>query len=372
MDFKISEFKDLGGNQFSMNGVVNIPKIYLRKFKSYSKKTSHEALQELARDCDLGFCSNISNTKDKMTWINTGFPNYQFADNIVKNSYLSDESFLSCYIDFYYNICYVDLEKELNRDNSNDKMIVSNGYNEFTQDREQDEDVTNLILTSDHSAKGSPAFISEYIINNKSTKVSLNKAYLTKTKFYDSKSKELLIFDIDSITSEGDKTIILKGKPGEEEFFKDNVTNVWIGKLDKFEDDGSGNAHPNFNYSVIQNEINIDEISKISMDITMPNPNYNLYIFQKVYVALIKEKPGVNQNSLRFKRLTGNWLITSINYLFDGRSFQQKISLIKRELELDPDEQEGLKESKESKNSGEFNDQPNELSPNDNPPNSPI
>ena len=372
MDFKISEFKDLGGNQFSMNGVVNIPKIYLRKFKSYSKKTSHEALQELARDCDLGFCSNISNTKDKMTWINTGFPNYQFADNIVKNSYLSDESFLSCYIDFYYNICYVDLEKELNRDNSNDKMIVSNGYNEFTQDREQDEDVTNLILTSDHSAKGSPAFISEYIINNKSTKVSLNKAYLTKTKFYDSKSKELLIFDIDSITSEGDKTIILKGKPGEEEFFKDNVTNVWIGKLDKFEDDGSGNAHPNFNYSVIQNEINIDEISKISMDITMPNPNYNLYIFQKVYVALIKEKPGVNQNSLRFKRLTGNWIITSINYLFDGRSFQQKISLIKRELELDPDEQEGLKESKESKNSGEFNDQPNELSPNDNPPNSPI
>jgi predicted chitinase len=372
MDFKVTQFRDFGGNQFSLNGVCNIPKIYLRKFQSFSKKTSFEALQDLAKQCELGFCSNISNTNDKMTWINTGFPNYQFVDSIVKNSYLSDEAFLNCYIDFYYNICYVDLEKELNRENSNDKMIVSNGYNEFSSNREQDEDISNLFLTTDHSAKGTNAFISEFIVNNNSTRVSLNRSYLTKTKFYDSRSKELLIFDVDSITSEGDKTIILKGKPGEEEFFKDNVTNIWIGKLDKFEDDGSGNAHSNFNYSIIQNEINIDELMKISIEITLPSPNYNLYIFQKVYLALLKEKPGVNHNSLRIKRLMGNWLITSINYNFDGK-FQQKITLIKRELELDLDEQQSSKPSQtNSENSGEDNQQPNELSPNDQPANNPT
>lgn len=366
MDFKISNFRDMGPNEFMINGVVNLPKVYLRKFKSYSKKTSYESLQDIAKECEMGFCTNISNTKDKMTWINTGFPNYQFIDNIVKNSYLSDESFLNCYVDFYYNLCYVDLEKELNRDNSNDKMIISNGLNEFTENREKDDDIGSLILSTDASVKGTNAYISDYIVTNKSTQTSLNKAYSTKTKFYDSKSKELLIFDIDSITSEGDKTIILKGKPGDEDFFKDNVTNVWVGKLDKFEDDGSGNAHSNFNYSLIQNEINIDEISKISIEVTLPSPNYNLYIYQKVYLALLNKKPGINHESLKYKRLAGNWLITSINIAFDGRN-QQKITLIKRELELDENERELVKGTSETnnRNSGNFNNDPNELSPND-------
>ena len=60
MDFKITNFKDFGPNEYTINGIVNIPKIYLRKFKSYSKKTSFETLKELAQECDLGFCSNIS------------------------------------------------------------------------------------------------------------------------------------------------------------------------------------------------------------------------------------------------------------------------------------------------------------------------
>jgi predicted chitinase len=150
MDFKISNFKDLGVNEFTIIGIANIPEIFLRKFKSYSKKTSFEALKDLAKECELGFCSNISNSNDKMTWINTGFPNYEFIDNIVKNSYLSDEAFLNCYIDFYYNLCFVEIEKELTRNNELDKMIISDGKNEFTDNPEQDEDIAPLILSTDN------------------------------------------------------------------------------------------------------------------------------------------------------------------------------------------------------------------------------
>ena len=322
MDFKISNFRDLGQNEFTIMGIANIPEIFLRKFKSYSKKTSFEALKDLAKECELGFCSNIANTKDKMTWINTGFPNYQFIDSVVKNSYLSDDAFLNCYIDFYYNLCYVDVEKELTRNNELDKMVISDGKNEFSNDPEQDEDIAPLILSTDYSAKGTNAFISEYVVTNRSTQVSLNKAYLTKTKFYDTKSKELLIFDVDSITSQGDKTIIMKGKPGDENFFKNNVSNIWVGKLDNFDDEG--NAHGNFNYSLIQNQINIDEISKISIDIKIPTPNFNLYILEKIYLALIKQKPGLNQSSLRYKRLVGNWLSTCISFYLMGALFFKK------------------------------------------------
>jgi predicted chitinase len=372
MDFKISNFKDLGQNEFMIMGIVNIPEIYLRKFKSYSKKTSFLALQDLAKECELGFCSNISDSNDKMTWINTGFPNYEFIDNIVKNSYLNDSAFLRCYIDFYYNLCYVDVEKELTRNNESDKMITSNGKNEFTSDPEEDEDIAPLILSTDYSVKNTNAFISDYVVTNKSTQVSLNKAYLTKTKSYDSKSKELLIFDVDYITSEGNKTIIMKGKPGDENFFNNNINNIWIGKLDKFDDEG--NAHDNFNYSLIQNQINIDEISKIFIEINLPSPNYNLYIFEKIYVALLKQKPGINQSSLRYKRLTGNWMSTSISFVFDGSKFFQKINLIKRELELDDYEKEANSSgSTQNKNNTEdFQDNQNELSPNDTAPNVPT
>lgn len=361
MDFKISSFKDLGSNEFLIIGLVNIPQIYLRKFKSYSKKTSFETLKEVAKECELGFCSNVSNSADKMTWINAGFTNYQFVNDIIRNSYLNDESFINCYIDFYYNICYVDVEKELSRDNQNDQMIISDGKNEFTSDPKSDEDIAPLLLSTDKSVKDTNAYISDYVVTNKSTQVSLNKAYLTKTKFYNSSAKELLIFDVDSITSEGDKTIILKGKPGDEDFFKQNVNNIWVGKLDKFEEDGSGNSHLNFNYSLIQNQINIDEISKISIDITLPYPNFNLYIFQKVYLALINQKPGLFHKSLRYKRLTGNWMTTAISFIFDGKKHYQKVTLIKRELELDEDERQNLGGRKSFIN--EYNDNP--LSPDD-------
>lgn len=361
MDFKISSFKDLGSNEFLIIGLVNIPQIYLRKFKSYSKKTSFETLKEVAKECELGFCSNVSNSADKMTWINAGFTNYQFVNDIIRNSYLNDESFINCYIDFYYNICYVDVEKELSRDNQNDQMIISDGKNEFTSDPKSDEDIAPLLLSTDKSVKDTNAYISDYVVTNKSTQVSLNKAYLTKTKFYNSSAKELLIFDVDSITSEGDKTIILKGKPGDEDFFKQNVNNIWVGKLDKFEEDGSGNSHLNFNYSLIQNQINIDEISKISIDITLPYPNFNLYIFQKVYLALINQKPGLFHKSLRYKRLTGNWMTTAISFIFDGKKHYQKATLIKRELELDEDERQNLGGRKSFIN--EYNDNP--LSPDD-------
>jgi putative chitinase len=157
------------------------------------------------------------------------------------------------------------------------------------------------------------------------------------------------------------ETIILKGKPGDEDFFKQNINNIWIGKLDKFEEDGSGNSHLNFNYSLIQNQINIDEISKISIDITLPYPNFNLYIFQKVYLALINQKPGLFHTSLRYKRLTGNWMTTAISFIFDGKKHYQKVTLIKRELELDEDERQNLGGRKSFTN--EYNNNP--LSPDD-------
>jgi len=366
MDFKILDFKFNGNNTYVISGICNIPQIYLRKFLSYGSKTSHETIQEIAKQCELGFCSNINNSDDKMTWINPGFRKLEFIEDVINNSYVSETSFQYCYIDYYYNICYIDLNKELERDVSQDKMVTGFGYKFLSEeDSDIDEETTNLILSNDRSIKESIAYFSKFDIINKSTKVSLQKAYRTRTKYYDSIKKELLMFDIESQTSDGSKSIILKGSLNDEKFFEENSTSTYVGKFDPF-DNGEGNVHKNFNYSIPQNRQNLDDITKISCILTLPSNNFNLYVYQKIpiYFSPQKQTPTI-QNEF-YKRISGDWLITSIEFEYEGGKTNQVVKAIKRELSL---LQEEAKESKtrKDKKSGNSNNENNinELSPND-------
>lgn len=371
MDFKISNFKDLGDGSYKIDGICNIPQIFLRKFKSYSSQTSYEALQQIAQDCQLGFCSNLDNTKDKMTWINPGLTVNEFIGEIVKNSYQSDSAFLSVYVDYYYNLCYVELEKELERDVSEDKMLNAIGASELTDSNESDEQVTSLILTVNQSARNTNAYISNYKVDNRSTQVSLKKAYLMKTKYYDANKKELLIFDVDSISTSGNKTIVMKANPGDANYYKENISNIWLGKLDRYEDDGSGNAHLNYNYSYVQNSQNLDDLTKISATFKLPVVNYNLYKFQKVYINFLDDKKGsLNSTSLTHKRLEGDWLIVDIDLKYENYHLYQEIVAIKRELALDDKEVENNRNSIPPASSSAPNEGNNADTTNDPVPNS--
>jgi predicted chitinase/LAS superfamily LD-carboxypeptidase LdcB len=361
MDFKISDFKDLGSQEYSISGIADIPELYIREYISFSNKTSFETLQEISKICGLGFCSNINETKDKMTWINPDVAYHQFINNITQTAYVSDNSFVICYIDFYYNLCFVEIEKELNRDVKNDKMILSSGFGDVNEDPNLDEKVGNLFLTTDKSAKDSNIYIKEYSVINQSTKLSIKKSYTTKTKFYDTSNKEILIFEIDALTSNGEKSVILKGKPGDSDIFKRNKNGVWMGKIEPY-DEGLGNMHKNFNYTQIQNKENLNEISKIILNVSLPVPNYNLYKYQKITVYILFDKPSLF-GSLKHERLTGDWLIVDINIIFDGNETTQEIKLVKRELELNDTEfSQTTKKKKKNFTDNNYSHE-NELSP---------
>lgn len=364
MDFKITSFKDLAG-EYQIHGICDVPQIFLRKFSSYKDKTSFQALQEIAKECEIGFCSNINDSDDKMTWVNIGKTRYNFIKEITQHSYLSDSTFLYCYVDFYYNLCYVELEKELNRNIKDDMMIVNTGKGDIINDPTLDEEIANLIITTDSGSKGTSAYVSEYKISNLSTKISLSRSYSSRTKFYDSKSKELLIFDIDSISSEGDK-IVLKGKPQDMDFYKENIDTRWVGKIDEY-DDGKGNVHKNYNYALIQNQMNLKELDKISISVKLDHPNFNFYKLQKIPFEIIFDKPGGNQTSLRHKRISGECLITNIEYISDSGKTYQMLTLVKRELEADDEEKQEAEKSTDDapKQEETFENNPNPLPPDD-------
>lgn len=361
MDFKILSFKDFGSDEYSIFGSCDIPKLYIRKFESIRNSTSHESLRQTSKQIDIGFCSNIENTNDKMTWIRPGSPSYDFIDDLVKKSYISDSSFLYYYIDFYYNLCFVDISKELSRDVSNELMINSFGYSD-TQivDEKSSEEEIKMILTTDKSFESSVGYIENFEIINKSTKISLENSYRVSSKIYNSNQKEFLMFDLETQTSDGDKSIILKGRPTDQSFFKENVDGIWLGKQD------TDNSHSNYNYSEIQNRINLDEITKIGAILTLSNPNFNLYKFQKITIIFSVDKQTPSNTDQFLKRITGDWLISDIEFNFNGDRLTQKIKVIKTELSMSDDEKENSVAKKENK----INDfgnvkSDNLLSPND-------
>lgn len=356
MEFKVQNFQDGGDGTYTIFGTVNIPQLYLKKYKSYSKKTSSETIQDVCKELSIGFNSNVDNSDDKMTWINPGKKSFQFLDDVILNSYKSDNSFLIGYIDYYYCFNYVDIEKELGRDTKNDIGIDTSGVS-ANSNKIEDDRIAPLILTNDSSFRDSSMYFGKWKVRNDSTSISLKKGYLSKVKFYEDVNKDFLVFDVDSITSEGTKTVILKGAPQDESYFKDNYSTVWMGKIDM------DNSHKNFNYSVVQNRLNLDELVKISIDIELPNPNFNLYKFQKIFISFINTSPTPTTGLVQ-ERLKGDWLIIDVSFVYSGGKMKQLIKAIKRELSVSEDERGGPPPPAK-KEQGEINENP---SPVDNTP----
>ena len=318
------------GQKFTIEGTMNIPKLYLIGNNSYND-TSFNTLRKICAESEIGFNSNISNTEDKMAWKNTQKKIDEFMSDIVARSYINDESFMGAYIDYYYCFNYVDIEKEMNRDNSKDVGIDTSG---LSQQSEPDElkRIIPITLTNDESQSSSSNYMINVVKINDSTKKSLKHGYSTITKFYDRIKKQFLVFTVDSTTSDGSKSIILKGGKNDDKYQKEHVKHKFAGKID------TDNVHNNFNYAATQNRINLDNLNKIAINATLPNPNWNLYKFQKVQVQMINKlsTPG-NTSPIDF-RYSGSYIVADLEYVWANGKMSQNIRLVRKELGKTPDE----------------------------------
>ena len=330
LKFKIEEFTDLKNGKYSIYGTLDISDLYRIKYQTYNG-TSFEVLREISKELKLGFNSNITNTDDKMPWRNVGDKQYTFIKNIIRHSYLSEQSYMRGFIDYYYCFNYVDVEKEMLRDNTKDMYIDTAGVDDgLTKDNEK---ISMLQLTTEKGSNTSCCFFIEKSFENNSTALSLEKGYKTKTKYYDKTKKMFLVFDVDSTTTDESKSLILKGSKGDKESFENNVTTTYSGKID------TDNVHKNYNYAITQNKINLQNLNKIVMVAELPNPNYNLYINQKVNVVVINEKPPTETNKETVQwRKSGDYIISEMDFVWNGNSLNQRLTLIRKELGKNPEE----------------------------------
>lgn len=322
LKFKLKEFQENRKKTYTITGILDLKDFYKIRYQSY-KGTSFETLRKISSELGVGFNSNIVNTNDSMTWVNNGklFPT--FISDIITHSYISDTNYVLGYIDYYYCFNYVDIEKEWKRDISKDVGIASTGLN-YLNSKDQVEKVERLVLTNDKSQNSSPFNFTNYKVLNNSTKTSITKGHFLVSKVYDSLSKQFLVFDVDSQTSDPSKNIILKGAPADK--VDDNFRTRYSGKMD------IENVHKQYYYAETQNRVNFDNLCKVQVDLDLPNANFNLYKFMKIQLNFINMKVSINNDEISQKRLTGEWIITDISYSWRKGGLTQKVTAVRKEL----------------------------------------
>jgi hypothetical protein len=337
IDFKIMQFSyNDNTDQFYIRGLINIDSLFIQPFKSYSGMSSYQVMDAWTQAANIGFASNIPSTTDTMTWINPGIPNILFLQDTITKAYKDDSSFLWGYIDFYYMLNYIDVENQLRNDDDNPGIVTLDRTGSTTETNKTG--VTNLLLTNEKAlAKiGYDFTFSNYRVFNDSTQISINQGYKQQIIYYDrsgnwsNKAGMFLDHDLNSLIkpNSAKNSIILKDIPGSVSgFFKNNVKPIFAGVLD------IDNTHLNYIYAKHQNRYNLEEIQKVYLEIDMNQPNFNIYKFENIDIGILDPDTGVKDDVVN-RRLTGRWLVTSIDFYYHGKQdrFIQTITLIKREL----------------------------------------
>jgi mRNA-degrading endonuclease RelE of RelBE toxin-antitoxin system len=359
LKFKVESFQNNRRGSYTLLGTLDLDNFYKPSYKSYTG-TSFEVLRKISKELGLGFNSNINNTNDSMKWVNTGKLPFEFMSQIISHSYISDDTFLMGYIDFYYSFNYVDIEKEWKRDISDDVGIISQGMvGATTPPPGGDSDKLKKIrLTNDQSEKGSNFFISKYKLNNNSTSQSTKKGQFRIIKYYDTFKKSFLIFNIDSLTSEGDKTVILKGSPIDKTELETNYRTEYKGKIDL------ENTHANYLYAEIQNKINLENLVRITVDLELTDSNFNLYRYQKLEIAFTNPSPTPGAPEDIQSRISGEWIIIEIGYTWSRGKMSQNLTCARKELGKTPEELINQStEGKKEEGNTERNENPTETPP---------
>ena len=342
MDFKVSNVTIIKGKSVSgfsciIDGILDIDDLYVLNFESYDG-TSYNVLKEISEETGLGFASNITDTADEMVWLNPANYKIEFIKDIIERSYSNDESFMFGYIDFYYNLNYINIEDQMLDDISEQMSFIND--KDLSKSEEESDAAVALILTNNPDVDNTNLYIDKFTIENDSLNVNIKNGYSHVVTYYDKIADKISRYNIESITYDDENSIVLKDS-GENLLYDRLVNGTYMGKID------TDNVYENYHHSYIQNKNNLSFLQKLKMTIRLKRPNYSLYRFQKVLVELYNmskittktqesNKKGQSQHDDKIiNKLSGEWLITGIyiKYKLDG-GIVQELTMVKRELTI--------------------------------------
>lgn len=340
MEFKITKFEvksNRGGSkQIMLWGICNLDHMLVPKYE-WHDGSSYSVLQKIAQDSGLGFSSNINSSLDTQKWLNPGMNRLDWCQDITRSAWNGESSYIWSFVDFYYNLNYVDVEGELSSDISQPRWLEQQLFNgTINQSDNQKPTYSPPFLTNNDAMRTTNQYFSGETILNKSTSTSIKRGYIRTIEYYDidgnwqEKAGQLAQYDIDTITTPGSQntSILLKGDPGSTEFYKMNKQVYWLGQID------TANSHPDYLYAKLQNSENLEDLQKIVLQIQLPIANFNIKRFEKIRLLFTNKGLGPGR-TVRNAKLNGEWLVVGISINWTKQSMTQTVNLVKRELTID-------------------------------------
>lgn len=338
MDFRVTTYETIKSDEnrdiykYLINGILDVDDLHSTRYES-RRGTSYNVIKEIATEMNLGFSSNISESDDEMTWINPSNTYINFIQDITQYSYIDKNSFMWTFIDFNYNLNYVNIQEELNNTNAEEETMFKNP--QLTENAEEKN--TYLYLTNNSAFKMTNAYINKFYLVNASFKNNLDKSYKMKATWYD-KNDNTVIKQFVKEFETNEKSNKLKNLyDTNSKIYCENINDEYfIGKLD------SDNVHKNYFLAKVTNKFNLYNLEKVKMVATLNQVNFSIKRFQSIRLEIYNPQdlfssdadtkiPLDNINV----RLSGFWYVTGINYVYKrSGGVEQELTLSRRDLNL--------------------------------------
>ena len=374
MDFdilKVTNIPTEEGNivKYSFIGKAKIPFFDSEECRYLESGTSLTHMEEEAKYLGLGLVTNIDATSDTQVRIQPYISHSKFIENIVESSYISDDAFQNWFIDQYYYLNFIDVNRIFNSKNITSIEDAQQSLMSFVDSLSEVEEgggtkndniQSKLILTNHFRLKGFNNYIDKYSIENNSSSIVSSHGHFRDIQIYDDALSQLDEFKIDPLTSENmmENEEPLRGRRDEDRY-QGQIKHKYAGRQSAGED-GLGNVHQNYVFSKLHNFRNNLEASKMKIKVTLVSFNPGLYKYQKVPVLMYlydqirkrsedikdeeakkrgfneryfdQEKGDINSEARLDTFLSGNYIIENIDYSYTkSRGIIQTVTLARRE-----------------------------------------
>ena len=342
--------------------------------------TSKDVMKEIAKKFKMGFAYNDADDMDDLqNWLCCFSSPQVFIEDVTRHSWKNNMSFFKSWVDLYYNLCFVNVNKFLSSDENPEDEIDLTFFsstvalNDLTSSNDKPDNAKPFlkVFSNFDSFKGSSFYISKWHPVNRSNSLSSGYSNIihsfthNQNVYIENKDncEDTLIVNPVYDTSKLDSYIILRGRAKyDENANPDNeqarvnysmqntyINHIWSGveyKMDKDENSSSnntwsGNVHHNYHNAAYQNEINDIELNKLYIEVVCDGLCLQVMRGERVPVFLKYNTPldkNISPDDPAFNRFySGYYIVDSIEYKYNGKvktgysSFSTIMSLKRRE-----------------------------------------
>ena len=358
IDFQIMSvepFYENGCKGFTIEGEMEIPTFELEKCEVFKDKTSFDTCREIAKNLKLGFSSNIQGTDDSQIWLNNYKSDSSFINRIVSHSYVNENSFVTAFVDPYYYLNFVECNAIINDADNDERGVEQLDHIKYITDcinadpdfkDTEENEAPDFITNSNYFSSSNIGIISYGQVNNCGS-ITHNMGKKIYTRYWDDNEEEYRIEFITPFISEGQNLKQVTQTENNEESVKEHTKKLIMRAQTE-------NMHKNYNYSEICNRLNLQEINKYGLTVTLAGFNPQITRFQKKYVAIYtqsfmiksdvmdKEAEEEGQSTTKIdedimlnKELSGFYTVTGITYSLQEGYLTTQLELRKRAIKTD-------------------------------------